>query len=455
MQIHFIAIGGSAMHNLAIALHHKGYIITGSDDEIFEPSRSRLQQLGLLPESMGWYPDKITPEIDAVILGMHARADNPELARAKELGIKVYSYPEFIYEQTKNKKRVVIGGSHGKTTITSMILHVCKQVRMEVDFMVGAQLEGFDCMVKLSESAPVVILEGDEYLSSPDDRRPKFHLYLPHIAVLSGIAWDHINVFPTFDIYVDQFRQFIALIQSHGKLFYSKDDTSLADLAGESFANQPVIEAYSTHPHRIEEGVTILTDSGKSYPIQVFGQHNLQNLSAAKAVCLELGIDAEQFYKAIASFAGASKRLELVARGERSVFYKDFAHSPSKLRATTSALKQQYPNRKLVACMELHTFSSLNKAFLQHYSGTMELADQAWIYYSPKTLAHKKLPDIQPEEVAQAFGTQNVQVFTDREALMDQILGTTWDETNLLMMTSGTFDGIDFKKLGATIYAKP
>lgn len=446
MKVHLTAIGGSAMHNLAIALHQKGIIVTGSDDEIFEPSKGRLNRLGLLPENEGWYPEKITTDIDAVIIGMHARKDNPELLRAQELGIKIFSYPEYIYEQTKDKIRVVIGGSHGKTSTTAMILHVLKECAVDCDFLVGAQLDGFDCMVKLTTDAKIAVIEGDEYLSSPTDLRPKFHLYHPNIALLSGIAWDHINVFPTFENYVEQFKIFLDKIESGGSLVYCEADGEVKKLSENHIGDFKKIP-YNTHAHEVVNGITyLITDKGK-IPLKIFGNHNLQNLNGAKYVCNELGITDAQFYNAIQSFKGAARRLELVKQNENTAIYKDFAHSPSKLKATTSAFKQQFPNRTLIACMELHTFSSLNATFLAEYYGAMEAADEAYVYFSPHTLEHKKLKPITEEEVRNAFGTANVQVFTDSNKLMQVLKNKTWPNANLLLMTSGNFDGVDFVQL--------
>jgi UDP-N-acetylmuramate: L-alanyl-gamma-D-glutamyl-meso-diaminopimelate ligase len=446
MKVHLTAIGGSAMHNLAIALHQKGIIVTGSDDEIFEPSKGRLNRLGLLPEKDGWYPEKITADIDAVIIGMHARKDNPELLRAQELGIKIFSYPEYIYEQTKDKIRVVIGGSHGKTSTTAMILHVLKECAVDCEFLVGAQLDGFDCMVKLTTDAKIAVIEGDEYLSSPTDLRPKFHLYHPNIALLSGIAWDHINVFPTFENYVEQFKIFLDKIESGGSLVYCEADGEVKKLSENHPGNFKKIP-YNTHAHEVVNGITyLITDKGK-IPLKIFGNHNLQNLNGAKYVCNELGITDAQFYNAIQSFKGAARRLELVKQNENTAIYKDFAHSPSKLKATTSAFKQQFPNRTLIACMELHTFSSLNATFLAEYHGAMEAADEAYVYFSPHTLEHKKLKPISEEEVRNAFGTANVQVFTDSNKLMQVLKNKTWPNANLLLMTSGNFDGVDFVQL--------
>ena len=380
MRTHFIAIGGAAMHNLALALHNKGYQVTGSDDAIFEPSKSRLEKKGLLPVELGWFPDKITTDIEAVILGMHAKADNPELVKATALGLKIYSYPEFLYEQSKNKTRVVIGGSHGKTTITSMILHVMHYHNIEVDYMVGAQLEGFDTMVHLTEDNDFIVLEGDEYLSSPIDRRPKFHLYKPNIALLSGIAWDHINVFPTFENYVEQFEIFVNQITKGGILVYNEEDETVKKVVEETTNTIRKI-AYQTPSYTVEDGTTLLDTPEGPMPIEVFGAHNLNNLAGAKWICQNMGVDEADFYEAIASFRGASKRLEKIAEGKGKVAYKDFAHSPSKVSATTKAVKAQYPNRKLVACLELHTYSSLNAEFLKEYEGALDAADVAVVFY--------------------------------------------------------------------------
>jgi UDP-N-acetylmuramate: L-alanyl-gamma-D-glutamyl-meso-diaminopimelate ligase len=450
MKVHLIAIGGSAMHNLAIALFQKGLTVTGSDDEIFEPSKSRLAHCQLLPEEEGWFPEKIRPDLDAVIVGMHARADNPELLEAQKWGLKIYSYPEYIYHQTATKKRVVIGGSHGKTTTTSMILHVLKEVGLESDYLVGAQLEGFDCMVRLSETSSIAVIEGDEYLSSPIDRRPKFHLYQPDIAVITGIAWDHINVFPTFENYVEQFKIFTDKIATAGTLIFCAEDQHVMEVAAASPEHLSKI-AYGAHPHVVRDGVTYLLTPQGEVALRVFGAHNMQNLQAAMHVCLSLGVEASQFYQAIASFKGASKRLEPVLEKKSAVIFKDFAHSPSKLKATTAAFKQQYPTRRLIACMELHTFSSLNKAFLHHYENSMDVADVALVYFNPHTLQHKKLEAISEEEVALAFASDNVKVYTDAQAIVRYLQSLTWDQTNLLLMTSGNFDGLDFKALAADL----
>ena len=439
MKIHLIAIGGSAMHNMALALHQKGFEVTGSDDAIFSPSKERLAKYSLLPNEMGWFANKITTDLDAIILGMHAREDNPELAKAKELNIPVYSYPEYIYQQSKHKKRVVIGGSHGKTSITAMILHVLQKLNIDCDYMVGAQLEGFDTMVKLTHEAPIIILEGDEYLSSPIDRRPKFHLYQPHIAVLSGIAWDHINVFPTFDMYVDQFRIFKNMVKD--TLIYCSEDEELNKLANEE-ANCQLIP-YTTPINNILNGITTVANT----ELIIFGNHNLQNLNAAKLVCNELGVTDTDFFSQIANFKGASMRLELIKKTASSAIFKDFAHSPSKLKATSSAMKKQFSKRKLVACMELHTFSSLNEEFLKEYKGSMDKPDMAIVYFSTSAIAHKKLEPITPEQVLAAFGRKDLLVFTDSEKLEIYLNNLNWGNTNLLMMSSGTFMGMNLENL--------
>ncbi len=446
MKVHLIAIGGSAMHNMAIALYEKGIVVTGSDDEIFEPSKTRLQKRGLLPEIEGWYPEKISAELEAVIVGMHARKDNPELLRAQELGLRIFSYPEYIYEQTKNKTRIVIGGSHGKTSTTAMILHVARHSNVDCDFLVGAQLEGFDCMVRFTEGAKFAIIEGDEYLSSPTDLRPKFHLYNPDIALLTGIAWDHINVFPTFENYVQQFEIFLDKITPGGSLVYCYADSEVKRISEAHSGDWKKIP-YSVHPHTVRDGVTFLsTDSGE-VPLIIFGEHNLQNLQGALEVWRLMGISDAEFYDAMRSFKGAARRLELVKETTGSVIYKDFAHSPSKLKATTAAFKSQFTGRRLVACMELHTFSSLNANFLGEYKDSMQAADKAYVYFNPHTIEHKKLPPISPQQVKEAFASDNVEVFTDSNLLMQELKAQSWRDANLLLMTSGNFDGVDFVQL--------
>lgn len=446
MNVHFIAIGGSAMHNLAIALSRKGFEVSGSDDEIFEPSRSRLQNQNILPNKIGWDPLKITSDLDAVILGMHAREDNPELLRAKELDISIYSYPEYLYEQSKLKKRVVIGGSHGKTTITSMLLHVISCMDMNVDYMVGAQLDGYDCMVKLTDDAGIIILEGDEYLSSPIDRRPKFHLYRPNVAIISGIAWDHINVFPTFENYCEQFDTFCSMIEGDGILVYNSEDESVNRL-GEKYAEKLTVVPYQTPEYKISETGSVVVFEKEEYPLHIFGAHNLQNLMGAVKIGEAIGINAKEFLKFMSTFTGAGKRLQKVAEDTSFVMYKDFAHSPSKLRATTIAVKDQYKERRVVACMELHTFSSLKKEFLPHYKNAMDAADVALVYFSPQVVKHKKLEAITKQEVSNGFGGE-VMVLTDTNEVMEYVMDQDWSNSVLLMMSSGNFDGIDYEQLG-------
>lgn len=438
------------MHNLALALHYKGYEVTGSDDEIFDPAKSRLAACGLLPEKFGWFPEKLTEDIDAIILGMHARGDNPELARARRMGLKIYSYPEFLYEQSKDKIRVVIGGSHGKTTITAMILHVLRHAGVDCDYMVGAKLEGFDVMVKLTEKAPFMIFEGDEYLTSALDPRPKFHLYKPDIGLISGIAWDHMNVFPTFDKYVDQFRIFAEMVPDNGSLIYCQEDETVCQVV-EALQGKMLKQPYSVPEFRIEKGVTVLNTSIGEVPLKVFGRHNLMNMEGARLVCKLLEISDETFYAAISSYNGASNRLELMAASDTVNIYRDFAHAPSKLKATIEAVKEQYPERWLVACFELHTYSSLSQGFLSQYEGSMEKADEAIVYFSPHALELKKLPMLDAHEIRLAFGKERLQVFTSPNELQAYLLSDKWKDTNLLMMSSGNYDGLNMKELSAQI----
>ena len=434
IHIHFIAIGGAAMHNLALAVASKaGYRVTGSDDEIFDPALTHLREAGLLPDEMGWHPERITKDIDAIILGMHAREDNPELVKARELGLKIYSFPEYLYEQTKDKIRIVVGGSHGKTTTTSMILYVLNRLGIEADYMVGAQIEGFERMVRLSDTAKYAVFEGDEYLTSPLDLRSKFLWYHPHIAILTGIAWDHINVFPTFPEYVETFRKFVDSIETIGSFIYFKGDENLRQIA-EEFKIQN--SKFKIIPYDAYEG---------DVPMQVFGRHNMQNMQAAMLACHCIGVSPDDFYREISTFTGASNRLEKICETESSVAYKDFAHSPSKLKATINAVRERYPEKKLIACMELHTFSSLMADFLPQYKDCMKEADIAYVYFNPKVIEHKRLTPITKEEVRDAFGTSNVEVFTESEALQERLRSLEYKNTALLMMSSGTFDGIDVK----------
>lgn len=434
------------MHNLAIALHQKGYQVTGSDDTIYDPSKSRLEKYGLLPESFGWFPEKISDELDVIILGMHAKIDNPELKRAQDLGLKIYSYPEFLFEQSKDKTRVVIGGSHGKTTITSMILHVLNYHDKEVDYMVGAQLDGFETMVHLTEENEFIVLEGDEYLSSPIDRRPKFHLYNPNIALLSGIAWDHINVFPTFENYKEQFKIFGESLTNGGSLVYNEDDLELKELV-ESLENPIKKYPYTTPEYFIDNGTTYLQTIEGDLPLEIFGKHNLQNLAGAKWICQHMGIDEDDFYEAILSFKGASKRLEKITENSNTVIFKDFAHSPSKVFATTKAVKEQYNNRTVLACLELHTYSSLNAEFLKEYKGALDNADKAVVFFSPHAVQIKQLEEVTEQQIRDAFEREDLEIYTNPKAFKDFLFSEDLNNSAVVLMSSGNYGGLDFEEV--------
>ena len=450
MNIHFIAIGGSAMHNLAIALHNKGYHVTGSDDTIHDPSKSRLEKRGLLPEAFGWFPEKITADLDVIILGMHAKKDNPELLKAQTMGLKIYSYPEFLYEQSKEKTRVVIGGSHGKTTITSMILHVLNYHDREVDYMVGAQLEGFETMVHLTQENEFIVLEGDEYLSSPIDMRPKFHLYKPNIALISGIAWDHINVFPTFENYVEQFRVFTNSLTNGGIMVYNEQDPTVKQVVENS--EHPIkTYPYSTPEHIIDDGTTYIDTPDGQMPLEIFGDHNLQNLAGAQWICQHMGVDEEDFYEAISSFKGASKRLEKIAEHQQTVIFKDFAHSPSKVKATTEAVKRQYEQREIIACLELHTYSSLNAEFLQQYKGALSKADTAVVFYSPHAVKIKQLEEVSKTQIATAFESDDLIIYTNPQDFKAFLFSQNLNNKALLLMSSGNYGGLDFEELKSLV----
>ena len=442
MRVHFISIGGSVMHQLAIALHRKGYQVTGTDDEIFEPSRTNLLSEGILPASMGWQPNLITNDLDAVILGMHARNDNPELLKAVELGLKIYSFPEYIYHEGKQKKRIVVGGSHGKTTTTSMIMHVLRTLHLDFDYLVGAKLNGFDQSVNITD-APVIVCEGDEYPASAIEKKPKFHFLFPHVAILTGIAWDHINVFPTFDFYLEQFRIFIAKIETGGLLIYNSSDQVLDQLVKECHRNDLRYQAYQVPEHAIQDGKTTVTIEGCTGSLQVFGNHNLMNLFAAYYACKEIGVSAADFIKAIANFTGASKRLELLASNNQINVYRDFAHAPSKVKATIEALKQQYPSRKLIGILELHTFSSLNEQFMNEYNGALSKADIAIVFYSKHALEIKRLPDLPIEKIKEGFNQPGLLVMNDKKILEEWLETNDFTNSNIVLMSSGNYDGID------------
>jgi UDP-N-acetylmuramate: L-alanyl-gamma-D-glutamyl-meso-diaminopimelate ligase len=442
MKVHFISIGGSVMHQLAIALHRKGYQVTGTDDEIFEPSKSNLQLEGILPTSMGWQPNLITQDLDAVILGMHARNDNPELQKALELGLKIFSFPEYIYHESQQKQRIVVGGSHGKTTTTSMIMHVLSNLHFNFDYLVGAKLNGFDQSVNIT-NAPVIVCEGDEYPASAIEKRPKFHFLFPHIAILTGIAWDHINVFPTFEFYLEQFRIFIAKIQSGGLLIYNSSDNVLDQLVKECYRSDIRYQPYEVPFHVILDGNTSVTIDGCTGNLKVFGNHNLMNLFAAFYACKEIGVTAKDFVKAIADFTGASKRLELLASNENINVYRDFAHAPSKVKATIEAVKQQYPNRKLVGILELHTFSSLNEKFMNEYNGALSKADVAIVFYSKHALELKRLPDLPVDKIRDGFNQPGLLVMSEKKQLEDWLLKNDFTNSNIVLMSSGNYDGLD------------
>lgn len=449
-HIHFIAIGGAIMHQLALALYRQGYKVTGSDDEINDPARTNLANAGLLPASQGWFPEKITPELHAIVLGMHARADNPELLAAQKLGIPIYSFPEYVYEVSKDKKRVVIAGSHGKTTITSMVMHILKQNGVNFDYLVGAKVAGFDQSVQLSD-APIIVLEGDEYPASVVEKRPKIFFYHPHISVLSGIAWDHINVFPTYENYLSQFEHYLSHMGAGAKLFYNNEDAEVRKVVATS-AGQLAAQPYDMPAFHYENGEAVLDTAYGPIKMSVFGRHNLLNLEAAVAVCVELGIDKHACYKAIASFTGAAKRLEKLKETEKMVAYRDFAHAPSKLKATLDAVREAYPDHQLIACFELHTFSSLNEQFLSEYAHSMDGADEAIVYFSHHALELKGLPKLQADTVKKYFERPDVTVIDERQQLEAKVSASLAAATRpvcLLLMSSGTFDGIDWNAVSS------
>ncbi len=444
MKIHLIAVGGSVMHNLAIALKKKGYEVTGSDDEVYNPAKDRLAAHGLLPEKEGWDERRISGELDAVIVGMHARKNNPELLKAMELGVRVYSFPEYIYEQSKDKIRLVVAGSHGKTTTTSMVMHVLKHAGLEFDYLVGAQLKGFDTMVGLSD-APLIVLEGDEYLSSPLDLRPKILHYQPHVTVITGVAWDHVNVFPTFENYYGQFVKYVTGLNEKSKLFYFEEDVWLNKIIKEEEVKAEV-KSYKGFENLIEDGQYYLLYNNNKTPLKIFGQHNLENLRAAYLLCREAGVTDEQFLAAVPSFEGAAKRLQTLYKNKNFTAFLDFAHAPSKARATTNATNKLYPKRDLVAVLELHTYSSLNKNFHEEYQHTLLAAGEAHVFYSEHTLKMKKLPYFEPEELAEKFDHQNLKVWTDSRKLFDYLQTQSWENKTLLLMTSGTFDKLNLQE---------
>lgn len=450
MRVHFISIGGSVMHQLAIALKRKGYQVTGTDDEIFEPSRSNLAAEGILPSQMGWQPDLITPDLDAIILGMHARQDNPELQKAIALGLKIYSFPEYIYHESQQKKRIVVGGSHGKTTTTSMIMHVLRTLGQQFDYLVGAKLAGFDQSVDITD-APVIVCEGDEYPASAIEKKPKFHFLFPHVAILTGIAWDHINVFPTFEFYLEQFVIFINKIETGGLLIYNESDPVLNQLVQAHHRADLRYQPYAVPTHSIDNGDTTVTIDGATARLKVFGNHNLMNLYAAYYACAEIGVTAADFVQAIANFRGASKRLELLSSNDNLNVYRDFAHAPSKVKATIEAVKQQYPNRELIAILELHTFSSLNEAFMSEYNGALAKADTAIVFYSKHALELKRMPDLPAEKVREGFNQPGLLVMNHKEDLQKWLDQKSFYNANLVLMSSGNYDGLDMLTFASRI----
>ncbi|MCA0363501.1 MAG: Mur ligase domain-containing protein [Bacteroidetes bacterium] len=453
-KIHFIAVGGAVMHNLALALAAKGYQVSGSDDEIYEPAKSRLEKAGILPDKFGWFPEKINSDLEAIILGMHARKDNPELLRAIELGLKVYSFPEYIYEQSKNKQRIVIAGSHGKTSITSIILHVLAYHKRNFDYLVGAQIEGFDLMVKLTEDAPVIVIEGDEYLSSAIEMKSKFLFYHPDITLISGVAWDHFNVFPTFESYVKAFEDLIDGMEKTGVLVYDKTDAILKEVCEKDKVDL-IRFPYEKHPYKVVNGKVFLQTSNGEVPLLIFGEHNMKNLQGAQIIMRQIGITDEMFYEAIKSFKGAAKRLETLGLNDNTLIFRDFAHAPSKVGATTNAAKELYDDRRLIACYELHTYSSLNNDFLPQYFQKLNDADVAAVFFSPHTLEMKKMPELSIDDIKKYFGRDDLEVFTKQEDLVAFLKKQNWKKSNLLLMSSGTFGGLDLPKFAEEILALP
>jgi UDP-N-acetylmuramate: L-alanyl-gamma-D-glutamyl-meso-diaminopimelate ligase len=442
-------MGGSVMHSLAIVLKAAGHDVSGSDDEFFEPSRSALAEHGLLPQE-GWWPEKITENVDTVILGMHATKDNPELLKAQQLGLRILSFPEFIYEQSVDKQRIVVAGSHGKTTITAIICHVLRYFKREFDYVIGARVSGIENTVKLT-GAPIIIIEGDEYPSSALDPTPKFLRFQHHVGLISGISWDHVNVYPTEEEYVKQFDRFADQTPKGGILIYCEQDP-MALMIGKKERADVLEISYKSHAHASDNnGQSFLTNVKERYPIRIFGSHNFQNIAAAKEVLKKIGITPEQFFEAITSFEGASGRLEKVKDNTSATVYKDFAHAPSKVKATVKAVKEIYPSRDLVACLELHTFSSLNKRFLPQYKDSMKAAQVPVVYYNPEKMKRKNLEPLSEADIRSAFANPALTVFNDALKLEDFLRQQSWKNKNLLMMSSGNFGGIDIPVLADKI----
>ncbi|MBD2754926.1 UDP-N-acetylmuramate--L-alanine ligase [Spirosoma validum] len=455
--IHFISIGGSTMHNLALALQQQGYLITGSDDKIYEPSQSRLQKYGLLPPETGWFPSKIHSGLKAIVVGMHARKDNPELVKALELDLPIYSYPEFIYQQSQQKQRIVIAGSHGKTTITAMVLHTLKFHNRTFDYWIGDSIDGFDTTVKLTSglngsAAPIIIIEGDEYASSPIDSRPKFLHYQPHIALISGIAWDHVNTYPTWEEYVDQFESLAEAMPKAGVLIFDESDDML-DVIGQKERTDITKIPYVAHPNKIVNGQTyLITKQDRQVAVQIFGDHNMKNIAGAIAVCDRIGITEDQFYEAIPTFKGVAQRLEKIAEKGERVFYHDSAHSPAKVEAATEAVKHQYPDKRLLAVLELHPFNTLNTSFLEQYKGTLDKADTAIIYFNTNDLEGARKGDsINLKDFITAFDKSNLQAFTSITKLQNYLSQQSDKAQAFLFMGSEIVQNLDLNTIAGSL----
>ncbi len=440
-RYHFVAIGGAVMHNLALELKALGNEVTGSDDEIFDPAKSRLAAAGILPESFGWYPEKIAKNIDAIILGMHAKSDNPELLKAQELGLKIFSFPEFIYHHAQNKQRIVIAGSHGKTTSTAMLMHILKKNQIDADYLVGSLLPGFDRMVRLTD-APLMVIEGDEYLTSPIDRTPKFWHYKPQFSMITGIAWDHINVFPTFENYIEQFQIYLDTI-SEGYFYYGNDQY----LQKLSEKHKGISQAYNAPLYDISENGVEVSLKNEKITLNIFGKHNIENAAGVVELAVKIGIDRSVAWKSLSDFPGTAKRLEKVYETENMLVIRDFAHAPSKVQASVSAVREQFPERNFIAVFELHTFSSLMPEFMVQYNQTMSEADQVFVLFDPHVFELKRMPVPSAETIKERMG--NVTVFSDvslMQTAVKQSIQT--DEKNvLLLMSSGNLGGatiVDF-----------
>ena len=449
MKIHFIAIGGSVMHSLAIALKDMGYEISGSDDGIYDPARGRLDAAGLLPDYEGWNPEKITKDLDAIILGMHAFEDNPELKRAQSLGVPIYSYPEFIVKHAEHKQRIVIAGSYGKTTVTAMIMHALESWGKKFDYLVGAQVEGFSNPVRLSEDAAVIVLEGDEYLASKLDPRPKFMLYVPHILVINGISWDHINVFPTEETYVDQFSQLLASLQKGTNVIYNAADKRLSQLVethtqdDESMYLQP----FKRPGFKVKNGVWELKLGGKSQPMSLMGKHNMTNLLAAWEVCHLLGMETGDFLRVMKDFKGAELRMQKVHEDDNLVVIRDYAHAPDKVQATVSAVSDTYKGYNLIACAELHTFSSLNRDYLPLYQDSLKDADQALVFVNPNQFEKRRMDPLLASEIEQAFSHPKLTYLQSKDSLAKKIQGVKTGKDVILLMSSGNLQGLELSDL--------